>query len=381
MCLLLALVLAVVVVFFARPRLGFLGVWVIVTLAPTSSFVPVGSEVGAERRMYLPLVALVTLAVIGATVALDWFERRSVGTGVAPTARRDFLVETVVLVTLVAILSATTVARNQEYASALTMARTVLARWPSPAAEDMVGTELARVGQHDEAIQHLRLAAPSYPPAFFNLGNELFLAGRFDDAIAQLQTFIQDEPRLSTTASARLLIGRAFEAKQQWPEAIAQFRLALATAPLDPDAQGLLAEALATTQAFGESIGYYQAFLAQRPTDAGAWTGLGIALVATGRAAESSAAFRHAVDLQPQNGQFQANLARTLLDQGHSAEAAGPAQRAVALLPGDPTTLELLGRVLASQGRIDGARRAFQQALRLDPSYEPAREDLRRIGG
>ena len=33
------------------------------TLAPTSSIVPIATEVGAERRMYLPLAALSVLAV------------------------------------------------------------------------------------------------------------------------------------------------------------------------------------------------------------------------------------------------------------------------------------------------------------------------------
>lgn len=378
MCLVVALVVAAIVAFIVRPRAGFLGLWVIVTLAPTSSFVPVGSEVGAERRMYLPLLALVTLAVVGVALAQGWFERRSSDTGGATRARVSL---TVPLVLLTATLSATTVARNREYASALTMARTVLARLPGPTGDDMVGTELARAGQHAEAIQYLRLAAPSYSPAHYNLGSELLAVGQFDEAIAELQTFIQDEPQLSTTVSARLLMGRAFEAKHRWPEAIAQFRLALAKDPLNPDAHGLLAQALATTQAFEESIGHYQAFLAERPADAGAWSGLGIALVATGRAVESIPAFRQAVDLEPRNAHLQANLARALIDQGDMAEAAGHVQQAVALTPSDPAVLELLGRVLESQGRTEEARRAFQQALRLDPSYAPAREGLRRIGG
>ena len=49
----------------ASPRLGFLGVWFFLTLAPTSSILPIATEVGAERRMYLPLMALVALAVVG----------------------------------------------------------------------------------------------------------------------------------------------------------------------------------------------------------------------------------------------------------------------------------------------------------------------------
>jgi len=48
-----------------RPPIGFLGAWFFITLAPASSLVPIVTEVGAERRMYLPLAGLVALAVIG----------------------------------------------------------------------------------------------------------------------------------------------------------------------------------------------------------------------------------------------------------------------------------------------------------------------------
>src|SRR5205823_9196834 len=53
------------------PVAGFLGAMFFLTLAPTSSVVPILSEVGAERRMYLPLAALSILFVL----AMIKFER------------------------------------------------------------------------------------------------------------------------------------------------------------------------------------------------------------------------------------------------------------------------------------------------------------------
>jgi hypothetical protein len=51
------------------PAAGFVGVAVFALLAPSSSFVPVASEVGADRRMYLPLALLIPLALgLGAHV-------------------------------------------------------------------------------------------------------------------------------------------------------------------------------------------------------------------------------------------------------------------------------------------------------------------------
>src|SRR5207244_2288102 len=46
-----------------RPE-GFGGAWVFLTLAPTSTIVPVVTEVAAEHRMYLPLAGVIAVIVI-----------------------------------------------------------------------------------------------------------------------------------------------------------------------------------------------------------------------------------------------------------------------------------------------------------------------------
>ena len=58
------LVAATIVTVLGAPSAGFLGVWFFGILAPTSSIVPIATEVGAERRMYLPLVAVIVLVVL-----------------------------------------------------------------------------------------------------------------------------------------------------------------------------------------------------------------------------------------------------------------------------------------------------------------------------
>ena len=62
-----ALVALAIVAAVRLPRAGVLGVWFFIALAPTSSVLPIATEVGAERRMYLPLIALVALAVLAAS--------------------------------------------------------------------------------------------------------------------------------------------------------------------------------------------------------------------------------------------------------------------------------------------------------------------------
>src|SRR5205814_1211326 len=53
------LLVAALAAWIRRPQIAFLGSCFFLTLAPTSSVIPIATEVGAERRMYLPLAALV----------------------------------------------------------------------------------------------------------------------------------------------------------------------------------------------------------------------------------------------------------------------------------------------------------------------------------
>jgi len=48
-----------------RPHWGWLGAWFFLLLAPTSSVMPIVSEVVAERRMYLPMLALLIPPALG----------------------------------------------------------------------------------------------------------------------------------------------------------------------------------------------------------------------------------------------------------------------------------------------------------------------------
>ena len=53
------------------PRIGFLAAAFFLTLAPTSSVIPIASEVAAERRMYLPFAALAVLAAVAGRWLVD----------------------------------------------------------------------------------------------------------------------------------------------------------------------------------------------------------------------------------------------------------------------------------------------------------------------
>jgi protein O-mannosyl-transferase len=291
----LGLLALTAVALYRRPRVGILGLWFFLTLAPTSSILPIATEVGAERRMYVPLMALVVLAVVGLSHrSLVWGRGRAL-----------------VLTTVAALLAAGTYARTTEYASSLKLAQTTHERWPTPASHSMLGTELAAAGQFTEAETHLRVAAPVHPPAQYYLGTVLHAQGRQSEAIEHFRTFIASQPpELDQVETARRLLADALTKEGRLDEAAVEYRAVLARHPDDGQALVQLGQIALRQQRFDEAIDVFRRGSAARPGDANALVSLGIAYASTGRLDEAIAAFEKAVAIDPQNRHAQQNLAR-----------------------------------------------------------------------
>ena len=375
--LVIVLLLALTVIaLIKRPALGFAGAWVFLILAPTSSVVPIATEVGAERRMYLPLVAVVALLVVGAF----WVWTRVLRARLGEFSLAFLLAFLLPFLLLSTALTAGTVTRNREYASGLLMASTAVERWPSGAAHFQVGLELAAVGRHNDAIAEYREATDTFPRARYYLGAELFDQGQLDESIRQLQQFIQEQPVLAEVIPAHLKIGRALQAQRKYADAVERFRRVLSMTPANVEAQLLLAGALSSQQAFEEAIPHYRQYLMLRPTDLSALTDLGIALsLSEKHDDEAVAVFQRVVAASPKDAVMRINLARALLLGDRIEEAVVQAQEAVALNAGDAPSRDLLGHALALQGKFEEASAQYRHALQIDPSDRQARDDLAEI--
>jgi len=283
-----------------RPQLGFLGAWFFLTLAPTSSIVPIATEVGAERRMYLPLIAVVALAVI--------VFRRLV---------RSPPVRAVALVATTALLGAGTIARNVEYRSSLRLAETAVERWPTPAAHGMFGTELAAAGRLAEAERHLREAQAGHPPARYYLATVLVAENRPAEAIDYFHSFIASQPpELEQVRLAHAGLAGALLETGREREAETEDRLILERDPSDIPAMTQLAQLLLKGGRFGEAIPILRQLTIAQPMDPWAFGALGVALASTGVLDEAVDAFRRQVDLDPGNDHARQNLARAVSMRG-----------------------------------------------------------------
>lgn len=300
--------LALTVIWLARqPFWGFLGAWFFLTLAPTSSFVPISTEVGAERRMYLPVAAIVVLAVMAGHFLLDRLTAQMEGTRVKRTV--GFGLTTAVC----ALLAFNTIDRNREYQSRLTMARTIVERRPHGRAHFLLGTELLAEGlDHDEAMAHFWESARDYPGARYALGTELVATGKLDEGVQQLQMFIGLLPSHLNVIPARQMIGQVLLAQGKFGAAEEQFNLILQAAPSFADAHGYLGDAFLAEEHLPQAILHYQEFLKARPASARAHANLGLALVKSGRLDEAIAEFRRSLEIDDHYDQAREYLAYAL---------------------------------------------------------------------
>lgn len=347
-------------------KVGFLCAVFFLTLAPTTSIVPIASEVGAERRMYLPLAALVVLMVVGGWSALDRVAARS--------GKRPRLVAMVAAAVVVALAIGTSY-RNAEYASPLALWRTVVERRPHGRARAALASELIAAGSHDEAMIHLREAVRDYPAARFELGTELYGEGKLDEAIAELRQFTA-QPRFANVIPAEELIGRVLVAQGKLPEAAAQFQRVVELNPSNAAMHGLLADVLFAQHRFEEAISHYRVLLASQPAVTTALSNLGVALASLGRLDEAIGSFERAASLDPQSGTAQRNLAQAYLEKSDVRQAERHAREAVRLSPRDPVAHNLLADALASRRDLDGAIDEFRQTLQISPADARAREGL-----
>jgi tetratricopeptide (TPR) repeat protein len=313
-----------------RPRAGYPAAWFFALLAPTSSVVPITTEVAAERRMYLALAGLVALAVCGAYAGLEALRARRPRAAAVMTRAAAGLV-----LAVAAIFAAMTRARTDLYSRPADLWRSAVACVPGNfRAHSNLGALLLAEGRLDESMDHHQRAMglkPGSAIANNNFANALLAAGRLDEAIEHYRAAIRDEPGA-------------------------------------PEPRYNLATALARQGRFAEAAAEYEEITRMRPRHADAQRALGKALAAIGRPAEGLERLREAMRLEPGRAEClrdAAWLLATCPDERvrDGAEALRLATRAIesARVPA-PIDLDVLAAACAEAGEFERAADAAGRA-------------------
>lgn len=332
----LVLLVATLVAWFRVPAVAFLGTWFFITLAPTSSLLPIATEVGAERRMYVPLVAVLSAILLAGVRLLQTIRE--------PGTRRIVAMGAVGAVC--AALVALTLVRNSEYATGLGIWQTVVDRRPTGRAHYYLGLELKAAGRRDDAIAQYRLGLDTSPDAHYALGFELAADGRHQEAVEYYRDFLRLKPLDVSVPRAYHNLGRSLMATGRPEEAVAAFRETLARTASDKDATAGLADSLFAVQRFAESVAAYSDYLRIAPGDPAALFSKGLALAKLSRFEEARDAFATVASQQPTNVAAHVNLASALASTGQIDAAVKEFRRAVELEP-DPASKRGLEQAVA----------------------------------
>jgi tetratricopeptide (TPR) repeat protein len=224
----LLLGIATLLLLWRNHPLGFLMVFAFAILSPTS-VVPILTEMAAERRMYLPLAAIVVLFCIGGfTLAGRSLRRRDSGQG----TRVGFKASLVALLLAIAfgIVSAN---RADAYHNPLELWAQVLRYQPeNHVAHQNMGYYLEGEGKAAEAIEHYGEAiriSPGSVQGRFNLSTLLINKGAYEEAVEELRKAVRLVPN---DAAMRNNLATALFLSKRYDEAITAYR---ATLELDPN--------------------------------------------------------------------------------------------------------------------------------------------------
>ncbi len=341
-----------------KPRLGFLGAWFFLILAPSSSVLPLVTQTIAEHRMYLALAAPVAL---GVTALYRW------------TGRRGLLACFV----LAPALGWLTISRNHDYRTTTSIWRDAVAKDPTnPRAHGNLGDALLAARHYREAVGQFRAALrlkPDYNQIYNNLGDALLHLHRPREAIAAfaqaLRLFPLDPDVHNNLGNAFLQLGRT-------DDAVREYEISLRVSPNSPDTEFNLANALMAAGRIDEAIRHFQAALRLAPHRAATHYGLAAAYVRAGDAAGAEREFNETLRLAPNDAEAGFALGNVYAQTGRYDAAIAAYRQVLKFRPDFIQARNNLGNVYLMTGHLDRAIDTYEEILRRQPENASARRNL-----
>ena len=344
-------VVAAAVWAFPRYRLAtFCIAWVFVTLAPTSSVLPL-KDAAFEHRMYLPVIGLAWLLVVG---GYDLLAALAARTGQSPDALRRG--GAIALGVWLALLALATVHRNTVFADPFLFAEDNVRKAPGHwRAQYQFAEILSQRGQQAEAVaayeESVRLNPAQGSPRIA-LGSAYMKQKRYDDAERVLEpaTHLLEE---SVVAAASLNLAGAYQARGDTARAQSALKRTLQLRPQWTAAQRQLAGLYARDNRFVEAAKLYDAALRANPRLRDQLAGPasianfkgGVQLAGADKPAEALPLFERALELDPRLWRARGYIAFLSARTGNWPRAVVEMERLGREQPNDQWVAESLPRV------------------------------------
>jgi len=205
---------------------------------------------------------------------------------------------------------------------------------------------------------------------------------RFDEAAAQCQSAIDDDPNLpdayNTLGTVQIKQNKYEEAKANFQKAIAikpdyvfaYLNLAVVETNLnnfDAASENLQKAVELDKEGFFDSNRLLEAY-----------SGIAVASMKQKKYDKAAEFFQKSLELAPNNTDFQRNLALSFHMQGKSGDAIRILEETIRKNPNLPEVYNTLGLIYAEKNQMPEAIAQFQKALQINPNFTPAQSNLKK---
>lgn len=391
---------------------GFVGAWFFLILAPSSSIIPIRTEMAAERRVYLAIAAV----IVSLAVAAEYLRREIVGRRRAgPTNAWPRIVPLTLLALLGIAMIATTARRSAMYNDLVVRWTDAVEKTPTNGrayynlASALLRANPPRIAAADSVLHRAMVVDSMYvptrvrsatiaiaqnrlvdaetlliralklhpldAPATEKLGTVLLAMNRPDLALPYAKQFAE----FSRTGESLTRLGLTYLMMHQLDSAIVVLRRAAQIDSTQIDARRYLAAALVEQDRGADAIPFIRQAIVLDPTSGLMFGLLSLAFAETGQADSAASAAEAAFAKAPDNPTAYVFAGRALQIIGRYADAAEYFKQALQLSPNDPQILSRLGMAEASMGHSGVAAQLFQKVLSSIPDYPLARQGLEQL--
>ncbi len=235
----------------------------------------------------------------------------------------------------------------------------------------------------------------NYANSHHNYGLTLWMMGRLDEALREIETSIRLDGRQADykknladlrqtiqNKQADELIQKGFDCfnRGQYAEAEAAYRKYLELRPNDSTGYNNLGLSIKNQKRYDEASKIYKKALKLNPNNADARDNLSWILLFINKDYDGGAAlYREGIKLNPNEDRFHIGLGAALILKKDYVGAEKAARDYMKLNPKNPRAHAGLGNVLNMQGRTAEAETELRTALSIDPQHEGAKKTLVKV--
>jgi len=216
---------------------AMVGLWFFIILSPSSSFVPIMDEYVNEYRMYLPVLAPITLIALGLLMGLRRLLAKYQSSKMGDSDQMTNGIFVTLVIPVAIALGITTYERNKDYSNAIRIWSDNVEKTPSnPRARNNLAFALFQEDRAQEAINEVGKAIelkPNFVDAYSSLGDYLAKTNQLEAAIHAYTKVIELNPNYANIHSQ---LGAVLALNKQLDSAVAELKIGLTLNPASPTA-------------------------------------------------------------------------------------------------------------------------------------------------